>query len=90
MVETQTKIISYKIIFNFLIVLGKIMYNYFVSSWATALITICVWTSGCKLINTSKSPSDLISLEGWISDGFTLTCSFSSKILEISVGLIDP
>ena len=34
--------VLHRAVFNFLILLGKIMYNYFVSSWATALITICV------------------------------------------------
>ena len=66
------------------------MYNYFASSWGNVLITICVWTSGCKLIKTSNSPRDLISLEGWIKDGLIFTLSNSSIIFEISDGLTDP
>ena len=66
------------------------MYNYLISSCGTVLITICVWTSECKLIITSKSPSDLISEEGCIKEGLILTWSISSKILEISVGFTEP
>ena len=66
------------------------MYNYFISSCATVLITICVWTSECKLTVTLKSPNDLISVEGCIKDGLILTCSVSSNTFEISVGLTDP
>ena len=66
------------------------MYNYCDSSCGTVLITIWVWTSECKLISTSKLPSDLISLEGCIKDGFIFTFSMFSKTLDISVGLTDP
>ena len=66
------------------------MYNYVISSWGTVLITICVWTSECKFIKTSKSPIDLISFEGCIKEGLILTWSTSSKTLDISVGLTDP
>ena len=66
------------------------MYNYLDSSCGTVFITILVCTSGCKLIKISKLPIDLISFEGCINEGFILTCSSSSKIFEISVGLTEP
>ena len=66
------------------------MYNYCDSSCGTVLITIWVWTSECKFMKASKSPSDLISFEGCIKDGFILTWSDCSKTFEISVGLTDP
>ena len=69
--------------------MGKIMYNYFSSS-EIVLITICVWTSGCKFIITSKFPIDLISFEGCIKDGLISTFSKCSKTFDISVGLTDP
>ena len=42
------------------------------------------------VIKTSKSPRDLISLEGCIKDGFILTSSVSCNIFDISVGLTEP
>ena len=58
------------------------MYNYFASSWGVTFITICVWTSGCKLISALKFPNDFISLESCINEGLISTLSRFSKIFE--------
>ena len=66
------------------------MYNYLVSSWDMTFTIICSWTSECKLIITLKSPKDLISLTGCIWEGFISIFKFSSRSLDISVGLTEP
>ena len=66
------------------------MYNYLFTSWESTLILICTWISECKFRITLNNPSDFISLTGCINDGFISMFSWSSKTLEISVGLTDP
>ena len=66
------------------------MYNYFISSCGIVLITISVWTSEWRFINTSNFPIDFISFEGCIKEGLILTLSISCKTLDISVGFTDP
>ena len=90
MVETQLNCTKKILKFKLFIILGKILYNYFFSSWEIVFITIWVSTSGCRFIYTAKFPIDLISFEGCISDGLILTDSNFSKIFEISVGFTDP
>ena len=54
------------------------------------LIFISACTSEWRFIFTLKTPKDLISFKGCISEGLTSILSDKFIILDISVGLIDP
>ena len=70
--------------------LGKKLYNYWIVSADSTIISISASISECKEIFTLNSPRDLISLTGCIIDGLISNCSFSLIIFEISVGFTEP
>ena len=70
--------------------MGKKLYNYFITSSGITLILISDSISECKFNTTLNSPTDLISVVGWINDELNSIFSFSFNNFEISVGLTDP
>ena len=56
----------------------------------TTLIFISACTSEWRFILILKTPKDLISFKGCISEGLISILSDKFIILDISVGLIDP
>ena len=66
------------------------MYNYLTVSSGVTLILMFDTISECKFIDTLNSPTDLISVEGWIKDELISIFSFSLSNFEISVGFTDP